>query len=395
MASFGFYTPQSGGAGSQLLSQLLARGAAQSQTRTPMEGLGKLAQTLAAAYIAQKGQEQEIGQEHAALRDLIGAPADTAPGSSAAAAVDYLDPRIQREDTGFAGDPAYPTMARLLQGEPSASKNKLLTALVNQTFAARQAAGAAEQQFQAKKRFATDPEVLAAKQATARAGATNVTTNIAGADKKFGEEFGKLNAKEFFDRRKMAQDAAQSLRSVSEARTLLKGAYTGAGADFIANFGSLLKNRLGIDYGQGDAVANTQAFGAAMATQVATIIKNFGAGTGLSDADREFARRAAAGDVNMDRGAINRVLTINEKASRNVINMFNKEAATIPSEMSPFPLAIELPESPKTQGAFPPDNKARLEALRFAQEAIDKGADPARVRERLRSLGIPPELLDE
>jgi hypothetical protein len=111
------------------------------------------------------------------------------------------------------------------------------------------------------------------------------------------------------------------------------------GADFFVGLNQGLKTA-GIDAGYGDAAANSQAYGATMASNVGKLIKQYGAGTGLSDADREFATKAAAGSVNMDEKAIRRVLDINDRAARNIITGHNKKVEGIKTNI---PLKIEIP----------------------------------------------------
>lgn len=171
-----------------------------------------------------------------------------------------------------------------------------------------------------------------------------VNVSVDTSEESFAKEFGKVNAIQFFERRKSAQDAVVSLQGNTEARKLLdSGVITGKGAEFITGFNNFLIERLGFNVSK-DEVANTEAFLAAQAKQVAGIIKAFGAGTGLSDADREFAEKAAGGKITMTEQSIRRILAINDRASRNVITLFNKEAKEIDPELSPFPLGVELPE---------------------------------------------------
>lgn len=181
---------------------------------------------------------------------------------------------------------------------------------------------------------------LEEEEAIARAG------NPGAAQGKFSEEFGKVNAQQFFERRQGALQAQQSLRSGQDARRLLDaGVVTGFGANFRLGFGRLLQ-QAGVGLAD-DPVANTEAFVATRAQEVGRIIQLFGAGTGLSDADRKFAQQAAAGNIDMTESAIRRILDINDKASRNVIERFNRDAEFIDPSMSPFPLAVEIPEEPE------------------------------------------------
>lgn len=205
--------------------------------------------------------------------------------------------------------------------------------------------------WDAGKRFQRGPD---GKLSEVGGGGVSVTTNVGDeAGTAFEKEFGKQGASQFFERRQGALDAVQSLTASQEARDLLKsGVITGFGADWVTSFGSALQ-RLG--FNEGDAVANTQAFVATRAQEVGRIIKLFGAGTGLSDADRQFATKAAAGDITLNEQAIKRILDINERASRNVIDLYNKDASQIDPSLSPFDLTVEAPAeyAPPTDGEVP------------------------------------------
>ena len=78
------------------------------------------------------------------------------------------------------------------------------------------------------------------------------------------------------------------------------------------------------------------------------MIKQFGAGTGLSDADREFAKDMAGGRISLDAKAINRILDINERAARNVIARHNKDVKGIKTNI---PLEVEMPPEIKAPAA--------------------------------------------
>ena len=161
----------------------------------------------------------------------------------------------------------------------------------------------------------------------------------------FDEQLGKKMAEDFTTRRTKAIETAQNIPVVENLQKQLEeGIISGTGANFRTSLNKAL-NTLGFDYNE-DAVANTEAFAAAQAAQVAQIIKAFGAGTGLSDADREFALKASGGDITMSEGAIRRILKINLEASRNIIKNYNKEAEALdPREMGlPYDtLTVEVP----------------------------------------------------
>ena len=170
------------------------------------------------------------------------------------------------------------------------------------------------------------------------------TVNLPPQEKAFEGELGKGQAKSIIDNRIAAQDAASIIDTVKTGRDIMKsGMITGAGADFLVNLNQGLKTA-GIDSGYADAAANSQAFTANMAGNVGKLIKQFGAGTGLSDADREFAKDMAGGRISLDAKAINKILDINERAARNVITRHNKDVKGIKTNI---PLEVELPPEDK------------------------------------------------
>jgi hypothetical protein len=159
-------------------------------------------------------------------------------------------------------------------------------------------------------------------------------------EKAFESELGKGQAEGLIKGKAAAQDAASIIDTVKTGRDIMKsGMITGAGADFLVNLNQGLKTA-GIDMGYGDAAANSQAFTANMASNVGKLIKQFGAGTGLSDADREFAKDMAGGRISLDTKAINRILDINERAARNSITRHNKDVKGIKTNI---PLEVEMP----------------------------------------------------
>lgn len=187
-------------------------------------------------------------------------------------------------------------------------------------------------------------EAFEQQKALRGAGSAPSTTVNIGAENAFGKEVATQNAKQFFERRQAALDARDSLVASSEAKALLdSGAITGFGANFALGFGKVLQ-QAGINIAE-DAIANTEAFVAGRAQEVGRIIELFGAGTGLSDADREFAQKAAAGNITMTEPSIRRILDINERASANVIRNFNRDADAIDPKLSPFPLRVEAPKA--------------------------------------------------
>jgi hypothetical protein len=158
----------------------------------------------------------------------------------------------------------------------------------------------------------------------------------------FQSELGTQQARKVVESRTIAQDAADIMETNEIGRKILdSGAITGAGANFFVGLNQALKTA-GVDFGYADAAANSQAYVALMAQNTAKLIKQFGAGTGLSDADREYAMKAAGGQINLDEKAMRRVLDINDRAARNSIDRHNKSVKGIKSDI---PLTVEIPKS--------------------------------------------------
>jgi hypothetical protein len=171
-----------------------------------------------------------------------------------------------------------------------------------------------------------------------RAGASK--TSIELGQNKFAEVLEGGQATSLLASKVLAEDAAVIIDTNKTARSLLKaGAITGTGADFFVGLNSGLK-QAGIDFGYADAAANSQAYTAALGANVGRIIKQFGAGTGLSDADRAYAEQMAAGKISITRAALERILDINDKAAKGVITRHNKVASGVKSQL---PLTVDLP----------------------------------------------------
>lgn len=172
-----------------------------------------------------------------------------------------------------------------------------------------------------------------------------------------------MGVKTLAERQKVATDALASLQSNAEARAMLdKGIITGFGAEWKLAFGKALQSA-GFHMND-DAIANTEAFVSSRALEIGRLIKNFGAGTGLSDEDRNVANRAAAGDITYNEESIRKVLDVYDKASRNAINTYNKQIESL-GISSPFLQKIEIPDlsaSSKASGpagsTFKPDASA-------------------------------------
>ena len=160
-------------------------------------------------------------------------------------------------------------------------------------------------------------EVEAQKARIAGAGAARTTVNLPPAGKKFSETLGETAGKRLDDFRTKAESAVSSLQNSEQLAPLLDD------PKFIS--GTLANARLAVAKAVGIDVSATESYFAGVGQQVAERITAFGAGTGLSDADREFAKKIAAGEETLSVESIRRIIRINDQSAENVINRYNKE----------------------------------------------------------------------
>lgn len=141
-------------------------------------------------------------------------------------------------------------------------------------------------------------------------------------EKAFDVEQGKLKAKQIEKSGEQANEASQIIRTIHNGRDLLnKKIWVGSNADIRLALGKALQ--FAGYKGNDEPMANTEAFLSNMASNVGRVIKMFGAGTGLSNADREYAEALAGGRISMTKQGLQKVLDDNEKASRFLIEHHN------------------------------------------------------------------------
>jgi len=161
---------------------------------------------------------------------------------------------------------------------------------------------------------------------------------------KLGEEMGK----DIVAQRTDVVGTVIALTNLQESKKLLNsGIITGTGAGWLTSTGSFLSEHLGFTAFD-DPVSNTQAYAASMGVQVGRIIKQFGAGTGLSDADREYAEKIVAGKITLNKKAIIKLIGINERGMKSVIKNYNEIAEQVmkkPDAKSlPYDLRVKMPD---------------------------------------------------
>lgn len=121
----------------------------------------------------------------------------------------------------------------------------------------------------------------------------------------------------------LATAARDEVLAINRAREQLDapgGIFSGAGADVRLKVAKVAEF-LGVP--NADKIANTEAFGSAIGTRVLSLVKGLGAGTGISNADRDFAAAMAGGNIKLDEQSIRKILDIGERAARARIDQHN------------------------------------------------------------------------
>lgn len=295
-------------------------------------------QVLGSMTASIPAQRDAMLSQYAAARQAGQTPAEIAQSIAASYSKHALDkikeyaPKVNFEDLG-GSKPAVNTNTLAgpvgpLAGVPALPKTPTpgeASSAANRPFTATGAPNVPVQKYELQK---------------ANAGKNTTTVNMPPQERSFEAALGKEQAEDLVKSRTAATDAADIIRNVNEGRRIMNsGMITGFGAEALVSIGQALK-QAGFDVG-GDAAANSQAYAANMAQNVGKIIKQFGSGTGLSNADREYAEKMAAGKITLDKDALVRILDINERVARNVIDRHNEKAKGVKSNI---PLTVDAPK---------------------------------------------------
>jgi hypothetical protein len=149
-----------------------------------------------------------------------------------------------------------------------------------------------------------------------------------------------------------------------------EGVFTGMGAESIQlPLAKLLMKGGFISKDSEKMVENTEAFIANAGNMVAEVIKAFGAGTGLSDADREFAKGIVGGTVALTEASLKRLIKLQARATMRKIEMHNREAENLPEAVQGWGLSVDVPDmswafddvAEKPSTSVPPAVRAALD----------------------------------
>jgi hypothetical protein len=184
----------------------------------------------------------------------------------------------------------------------------------------------------------------------------------------------------FDERSKAARAAAQGLTAITNARSAINGdggSITGSGADFRLG---LQKAAAQLGLADADKVINTETFRSAIAPQIAAVLKATVGTANISDSDRRFAEKAAGGSIELDKGSINRLLDIMERAGTSHLKQYQDQLdAVYPDaekhkrERALFgvPMPTLAPATPPIAAAPVPPQAGRIRKFNPATGALE------------------------
>ena len=183
-----------------------------------------------------------------------------------------------------------------------------------------------------------------------KAGGTKVAVNLNNEEETaLNKELGKLKAKAVMSSYEEATKAQVGSQVIDDQWDIISsqiGVISGTAADFKLGAAKALKavGLIGGDDSDTDElIANTETYISNAGNLVARVIKEFGAGTGLSDADRDFAQGIVAGRINLDAKSMKRLIKLQARAVRRQIGEHNKKVSKL-SPDNQATLSVKVPE---------------------------------------------------
>ncbi len=163
---------------------------------------------------------------------------------------------------------------------------------------------------------------------------------------KFVDEFGKQQAQKLSEQATDAETAVSSLNALNESIELINNndIISGIGGNFKLGLSKVLAEAGVIGT---DDIAATEAFFANQGNQVAQVITQFGAGTGLSDADREYAQKIAGGEISLTQESLAKLLNLQRKYLQEGVQKYNKKLESIDNEdIKTIARPLDIPKVP-------------------------------------------------
>lgn len=321
-------------------------------------GIGEGLTQLGEAWLGRKAQKEadsmmESAQEGDEARRAQLIAQLTADGSSPAAAGGQaiLDPRTGQPQQNQRGQ----LMANALRGVDPGQADGVLAqqamSLLNPPEDEAYTLGQGETRFKGGRKVAevAPKQELTYEQrmALAQAGATNVNVPVS-LDKGLYGGLAETQAKQYSDQYSQAQNAPNLLQRAQRVKAALgpdSKAITGAGADWLLT-GAKVAAQFG--FNTGDAAADTEGLSRDLAASTLDQIKasGLGAGSGFSNADRDFLEKVVGGKITLEGATLRKLADLNERSALATIQKWNATASRLNPEylkqlgMSP----IEMPD---------------------------------------------------
>lgn len=166
--------------------------------------------------------------------------------------------------------------------------------------------------------------------------------------------------KKFVDLTEKATTAVSTLSLNNRALQILDaGVFTGTGAELLTG-AAKLASALGFENAATATAERSEEYVATRAREVGNFVKNFGSGTSITDADRDYAEKAVAGQISMTEPAIRRLLEIERIVAQDLIKdhkrVYDKmaEQGTDPTTLSIFSLPQVQEFAPRVQQQLSP-----------------------------------------
>jgi hypothetical protein len=195
------------------------------------------------------------------------------------------------------------------------------------------------------------PGYLEGRQRVAASGATRLNVPI-NTERSYAGAVADAIAKQDTDAIDAARSAPERVRVARQVKSILttERPITGTLAEQRLMLNKALATAGLVD---GDQAAATEALASTLASQALAAIKTsgLGAGSGFSNADRDFLERAAAGKIDMTSGALQRLADLNERAAIRSIERGNKviERLRVNPSLGSVAGALEPVEMPAMQ----------------------------------------------
>ena len=163
----------------------------------------------------------------------------------------------------------------------------------------------------------------------------NIATGMA-------DELAKMGAKTFTEAYEGAKKSAAALSTLNRSIPKLENMFTGAFAEQKLNIARYARalgfypSKAGpLNLAGLDSIVDTETYIADAGQRVADYITNLGAGTGLSDADREYALKIVGGKITADKAALARLLGTLKRYAEANIQQYKDTRKRVEKELGP------------------------------------------------------------